>query len=614
MKRKIELLSPARDLETGLEALSHGADAVYIGAPAFSARAAAGVSVADIHTLCEAAHVFEARVYVALNTILFDDELAEAERLIRRLYDAGADALIVQDLSLLKLDLPPIALHASTQMDISSVAKARYLAEAAFSQIVLPREFSVAEIRKVHAAVDVPLEVFVHGALCVSYSGRCYASAYCFGRSANRGRCAQFCRLPFSLEDGHGATLVKDSHLLSLKDMNRADYIEELLDAGVSSLKIEGRLKDPGYVKNITAYYRSRLDDVLRRRAADYERASYGTSVVSFEPRPAASFNRGFTDYFLHGRGDLSSMESPKSRGEYLGRVTACDARGIRIATAQHLAPGDGLCYVSGAHRLEGVRVNSVAAGRAVPARPVHIPVGTPIYRNHDAAFARRLAKPTASRRLSLDFTLRQTADGVALTAQDEAGRRVELLFPFRLQPARTPQRANIVSQLSKLGETPFVVRNVNIELEGEPFIPSSRLTAWRREATDALLRLAAASYVRPARLQPAAEPKLWTDTFDYTANIANLPARAYYLEHGARHVAPAFELEAPREAVLMTCRYCLRHALGHCLRREKPGAAWAEPLALRLSDGRRFPLRFDCTRCEMQVLTPRTDAPKPHP
>lgn len=264
-------------------------------------------------------------------------------------------------------------------------------------------------------------------------------------------------------------------------------------------------------------------------------------------------------------------------------------------------------------HQLQGLRVNSVVAGRAVPARTVHVPVGTPIYRNHDAAFARQLAKPTASRRLFVDFTLRPATGGVALTAEDEAGRRVELTFPIELQPARTPQRGNIIRQLSKLGETPFVARHVVVELTGEPFIPSSQLTAWRRSATDALLRLAKASYVRPERLRPGQEPTLWTDTFDYTANIANARARAYYMEHGARRVAPAFEREAPREAVLMTCRYCLRHALGHCLRREKAGAAWAEPLSLRLSDGRRFPLRFDCARCEMQVLAPRADAPKPH-
>lgn len=602
-KRKIELLAPAKNAEVGKEALRHGADAVYIGPPAFGARAAAGNGIKEIQALADEAHIFGARVYVTMNTILYDNELADAEKMIRDLYRVGVDALIIQDLGLLRLDLPPIALHASTQMDITTAEKARFLSDVGFSQIVLARELSLDKIREIHAVTDVPMEAFVHGALCTSYSGRCYASEYCFGRSANRGRCAQFCRLPFDLIDGKGNILVHDSHLLSLKDMNRSGDLEEMMDAGISSFKIEGRLKDAAYVKNVTAAYRERIDEILARRTEDYERASYGKSHIDFSPRLEASFNRGFTNYFLHRRGDIASMDTPKSRGEYLGRITECGRRGIRIDTQQKLTAGDGICYITPEHKLEGMRINTVDGEYARPATAVRIPVGTEVWRNHNAALEKWLAKPTAVRRIALDIALQKTLHGIRLTATDERGTNVTLHFLGDFEPATTPQRENITRQLSKLGNTPFQAREIDLDDADKLFIPSSVLTAWRREMVDAMLSAIRMTFPQERRRTVKQESALSQKDFDYRANIANKRAVEFYKAHGAEHIEPAFELKQPGEAVLMTCRHCIRYALGHCLKKENASHGEWGQLYLRLSDGRRFPLRFDCKRCEMQVI-----------
>lgn len=375
--RQIELLSPARNADCGIEAILHGADAVYIGGPSFSARAAAGNSVEDIARLCRFAHLYGARIYITLNTILHDDELSEAERMVHELYQAGVDALIVQDLGLLRLDLPPIALHASTQMDNRTPEQARRLEALGFSQIVVARELSLTDIRAISQATPLPLEAFVHGALCVSYSGQCYASQYCFGRSANRGCCAQFCRLAFDLVDSEGRTVIRDKHLLSLRDMNRLNSLEAMMDAGVSSFKIEGRLKEAGYVKNVTAAYRQAIDKILERRAADYCRSSYGRSTLTFTPQPEKSFNRGFTEYFLHDRRTpMHSFDTPKAMGEAIGEVNRVERRAFTIHPAKpspssdgEICAGDGLCYIDPDGHLQGFRVNRVDPdGRILPA------------------------------------------------------------------------------------------------------------------------------------------------------------------------------------------------------------------------------------------------------
>lgn len=608
--KSIELLAPARDAACGREAILHGADAVYIGGPAFGARAAAGNSVEEIRELCNFAHLYKARIYVTLNTILWDEELTEAEQLVWKLYEAGVDALIVQDTAFLKINLPPIPLHASTQMDNCSPEKAAWLEAAGYNQIVLARETTLEQTRAIAQSVRVPLEAFVHGALCVSYSGRCYASQYCFNRSANRGRCAQFCRLAFDLIDGRGQTLVAGKHLLSLRDMNRTASIEEMMDAGVQSFKIEGRLKDADYVKNVTAWYRQKIDEVLARRSDEYRRASFGTSTLTFQPDAARSFNRGFTDYFLHGRTEapIHSFHTPKAVGCKVGKVSRANPRGFEFEPEPNLtAPlvaGDGLCFVDVEGKLQGFRVNKVEGRTVFPASPIRVTRGATLYRSMDFAFSKTLAKATAKRTLSAEITLREVPDGYALDMKDETGCSVTLRFDHPHETARSPQHASIERTLGKLGDTPFIAEHIDIQSENEPFIPASTLTEWRRQACDALLRDHTISYERE-RPRKRDEEKLKTlcpDASTYTANISNHLAEEFYHCLGCPTVAPAFELQAPHgSAVLMTCKHCIRHALGICLKKKRDTQG---KLALRLPDGRTFPLRFDCKRCEMQVLS----------
>ncbi len=604
--RTIELLAPARDAATGREAILHGADAVYIGGPAFSARAAAAVSVEDIKALCRFAHLYGARVYVALNTILYDDELAEAKRLIGQIYEAGADALIVQDMALLQMDLPPIALHASTQTDNRTPEKAKALEAMGFSQIVVARELSLQEIHAIQQAVSVPIEAFVHGALCVSYSGRCYASQHCFRRSANRGECAQFCRLAFDLVDGNGHTVRTQKHLLSLRDMNRSASIEDMLDAGVSSFKIEGRLKDTAYVKNTVAYYRTLIDEIISRRPQDFRRASYGTSELRFAPDVERSFNRGFTDYFLHrATAPMVSHDTPASLGKRIGSVESSSANvmRLRLEDGVTLAAGDGLCYFDEQRKLQGFRVNRAEDDVVFPHQPQRVKPGTTIFRNHDAQFERTLSHPSAARTMALRLALSELPTGFALTAEDESGVRVELAFEHPHETAQKPQAEQIRKQLARLGGTAW--RAEEIAVETEAFIPASVLAAWRRTMVEQLTEKHFAAYERPARLQPSDKQPDFHATLDYSENVANAQARAYYALHGAKDIAPAYEIREAADAPLMTCRYCLRRELGACLK-EEGAKKLVPPLSLRLPDGRTFPLYFDCKKCEMRVMGQR--------
>lgn len=615
MPRKIELLSPARDAGCAIEAIRHGADAVYMGGPAFGARAAAGNAVDDIARVCDYAHLFGARVYVTMNTILRDDELREAERVAHAVWRAGADALIVQDMAFLRLDLPPVALHASTQMDNRTPEKARMLEAAGFSQIVLARELSLAGIVEIGRAVDVPLEAFVHGALCVSYSGRCYASQYCFGRSANRGCCAQFCRLGFDLVDADGRCVVRDRHLLSLRDMNRSESLEEMMDAGVSSFKIEGRLKDVSYVKNITAYYRQRIDEVLERRSGDYERASCGRSSYTFTPNPAKSFNRGFTDYFLHGRtASVHDFDTPKAKGEGVGSVSVAGRRSFRMAPVRdgaasvEIVAGDGLCFVDATGKLQGFRVNKVADGEIFPAEMPALRPGMPVFRNFDHAFDKLLARESAVRRLQVAVRLSEVPTGYVLSMEAENGVRVERTFAADREPARASQHDNIVRQLSKLGDTPFEAASVAVDTQGERFIPSSRLSEWRRACAADLVTALTEGHRREVRRAARPLPEAMPSQVDYTANVYNAEAARVYRDWGVAEVAPAFEAQQPDGALLMSCRHCLRYAFGACPHRQKGRLPWKEPVSLRLPDGREFPVRFDCKHCQMNVYAPRVD------
>ena len=433
--RKIELLAPAKNLETGIEAINHGADAVYIGAPQFSARSAAGNSLDDIRQLVEYAHLFHAKVYVALNTILNDSELAAAEKIIWDVYHAGAGAIIIQDAGILNLSLPPIAIHASTQMDNRNLKKVRFLEDAGFSQVVLARELTINEIKDIATHTSVALEVFVHGALCTSYSGQCYISQALSGRSANRGVCAQYCRLPYTLQDAGGNVLASQKHLLSLKDLNQSDFLEELLDAGVSSLKIEGRLKESSYVKNSTAYYRQKLDTIFEKRP-EYRAASSGESIPFFMPNPQKSFNRGFTNYFLHGRTkNIASPDSPKSIGEPVGNVADVKGNHFTLAGQKTIHNGDGLCFGS-----TGFRVNRVEGNQIFPAEMPRLTPGTTLFRNYDHEFEKTLSGKSAERKMRIEWLLEENSFGFSLTITDEAGFSATITQDFAKELAKRKQ------------------------------------------------------------------------------------------------------------------------------------------------------------------------------
>ena len=605
-QRKIELLAPAKNLECGIEAVNHGADAVYIGAPKFGARAAATNSLDDIGQLTEYAHLYNVRIYVTVNTILKDDELAETERMIWELYRRGVDALIVQDMGITHLNLPPIPLHASTQMDNRTAQKVRFLADAGFRQVVLARELSLDEIAAIHRACpDTPLEVFVHGALCVSYSGQCYASQACFGRSANRGECAQFCRLPFTLVDADGKQMARDKHLLSLKDMNRLDMLEPLLDAGVTSLKIEGRLKDVAYVKNVTAAYRQRLDALFARRK-EYVRASSGTCRFDFHPQLDKSFSRGFTDYFLQGRTqDIASFDTPKSLGEAMGTLKEQRGGWLSVAGVKPFHNGDGVCYLDEQGRLQGFRINRVEGNKLYPAGTVpRIKPRTPLFRNQDQEFDRMLSRKSAERKIAVRLSLQENAFGFSLSAEDEDDTRVTLSFVHPKEPARTPQTDNLRTQLGKLGNTPYeATETAVINLRSNWFLPSSVVTEWRRLLTEQLTLARRLNYRRETAVWKPTAHTFPATSLTYLGNVMNAEALHFYRAHGVQSVAPAYEHQPVPGAVLMFCRHCLRYSMGWCPTHQKGRSPYREPYYLVAGDGRRFRLAFDCKNCQMKVL-----------
>lgn len=603
----IELLAPARDLETARQAILHGADAVYIGADRFGARAGAANSLEDIRTLCQEAHQYSVKVYVTLNTILRDDELEATRQMVWQLYEMGVDALIVQDMALLEMDLPPIPLHASTQMDNRTPEKVEWLSSLGFEQVVLARELSLEDIADIHRCVpQVNLEVFVHGSICVCYNGQCYASQHLFDRSANRGECAQFCRMPFDLVDAEGRVIEEQRYLLSMRDMNRSAHLEQMMDAGVRSFKIEGRLKDIPYVKTVVAHYRQLLDEIFVRRP-EYVRSSCGRSVFTFKPRLEAAFNRGYTDYFLQGRTpDLCNPITPKSMGERVGVVKDIRRDCIIVAGSAAFQNGDGLCFLNDNQRLEGFRVNKAEGNHLyVPRLPRTLRRGMHLWRNQSMQFDAEMARPTATRKLSLTWTLDETPEGFLLTARVEDGRTVSRSYIYNKEKARTPQAENIEKQLSRLGDTIFLSEKVEMRLADNWFLPGSVLAGWRKEVVSDLLNLRPTHEKEPhvmKKARPEATGFL-PQTLTYRGNVANHLAREFYEQQGVEHVEPALEV-APREASsdlqLMTCRYCILAQLGHCLRKNPP--RWAMPLSLRLADGRSFRLQFDCKRCQMNV------------
>ncbi|GFZ39321.1 peptidase U32 family protein [Bacteroides nordii] len=602
-QRKIELLAPAKNLECGIEAINHGADAVYIGAPKFGARAAAVNSLDDIAALVEHAHLYNARIYVTVNTILKEEELKETEEMIGELYRIGVDALIVQDMAITQLNLPPIPLHASTQMDNRTVDKVKFLADTGFRQVVLARELSLREISKIHEACpDTALEVFVHGALCVSYSGQCYVSQACFGRSANRGECAQFCRLPFSLVDADGKTIVKDKHLLSLKDLNQSEELEALLDAGVTSLKIEGRLKDVSYVKNVTAAYRQKLDTIFSRRK-EYVRASSGFCRFEFKPQLDKSFSRGFTHYFLKGRSkEIFSFDTPKSLGEEMGTMKEARGNYLTVAGLKSFNNGDGVCYIDEQGRLQGFRINRVDGNKLYPQEMPRIKPRTVLYRNFDQEFERVLARKSSERKIAVSILLAENNFGFSLTLTDEDDNSVTLTLPRDKEPARTPQEDNLRNQLSKLGNTPFEAMRIDIDLIGNWFIPGSVLADLRRQVVDKLITARRMTYHRELTVLKPTTHAYPQQTLSYLGNVMNTRAASFYQDHGVKDIAPAYEKQAVEEAVLMFCKHCLRYSMGWCPVHQRERSPYKEPYYLVGTDGKRFRLSFDCKICQMKV------------
>lgn len=601
--RKIELLAPAKNLECGIEAINHGADAVYIGAPKFGARSAVGNSIEDIRTLAEYAHQFDASVYVALNTILSDKELEESKKLIWQLYEAKADAIIIQDMGITMLDLPPIPLHASTQNDNRTPDKVRFMAEAGFSQVVLARELSLNQIKEISNYTNVKLEAFVHGALCVCYSGQCYLSEAISKRSANKGACAQFCRLPYNLVDADGEIILEKKHLLSMKDLNLSEQLEDMIDAGISSLKIEGRLKDMSYVKNVVAYYRQKLDKILIRRK-EYVRASAGNSTFTFEPNLEKSFNRGYTQYFFNGRvPDMWSIDSPKSIGEPIGKVKDVFDRFFTLSGTKKLNNGDGLCFTSNDKKeLQGLRINRIDGEKIFPSEnQIKLRKGTFVYRNYDHEFEKILNKKSADRKIEAEITLNEITEGFSLIVQDETGITASMNFILEKQQAQKDQTTNIKNNLCKSGNTIFSVKDIIINYTDNWFIPASILSEWRRSLLDKLLSNRITSHIIPYTQQQQTTHSFPIKEITYLGNVMNEKSRQFYLQHQSNVIQMAFEKQAIKDIPLMFTRHCIKQSMGWCPKETKLRPNFKEPLALLYNDTKLY-LEFDCKACQMTV------------
>jgi putative protease len=623
LAHQLELLSPAKTAEIGREAILHGADAVYIGGPAFGARHNASNTLEDIASLVEFAHRYRARIFVTMNTILHDAELETARSQIWQLYEAGVDALIVQDMAMLEMDLPPIQLHASTQCDIRTVEKAKFLSQVGFSQLVLARELTIEQIRAIRAQVDTPLEYFIHGALCVAFSGQCYISHADTGRSANRGDCSQACRLPYTLSDSQGRVVAYEKHLLSMKDNDQSRNLEALVDAGIRSFKIEGRYKDMGYVKNITAHYRLLLDEILERRP-ELARASSGRTQVMFTPDVDKNFHRGHTDYFAQGRQEtIGAFDSPKYVGVELGTVTRIGGDNFDLVTNGTMANGDGLNYM---HKREtvGIQANTVqklgedAEGqrwRVFPNEALAtlpgLKVGTVIHRNRDHQWEAALTKKSSERKVRVDLRLEDTADGLRLTVTDEDDITTTTAAALALQPAQQAEQAlaGLRASLSKLGNTMFEAGTIDIALTQPWFVPASAINGLRRDAIAAQEAARLAAWQRPERAQPVEPPASYPETqLSYLANVYNEKARAFYHKHGVQLIAAAYEAhEEPGEVSLMITKHCLRFSFNLCPKQAKgvqgvQGQVRAEPMTL-VSGDERYTLKFDCKPCEMHVI-----------
>jgi len=601
--RNIELLAPAKDGPTARAAILCGADAVYIGAERFSAREAAGNTLSTIRQVTDFAHEYYARVYVAFNTLLYDDELPAAEKMIQQLYNAGIDGLIIQDAGLLELELPPLPLIASTQMHNATVERVQFWEQVGFSRAILARELTLEQIREIRRRTKIELECFIHGALCVGASGQCYMSYALGGRSGNRGQCAQPCRRLYSLKYRHGRALVKDRHLLSLKDLCLADHLEELIDAGITSFKIEGRLKDLPYVANVVGYYRRKLDSILPGK--DLRRSSSGATRLTFEPNLEKSFNRGFTDYGLAGPAtSVASIDTPKSIGEYVGTVTRVEESCFSLDRAHDLHNADGLCFFDRRQNLDGTIVNRVEGQRIYPQKMHGIYEGQKICRNFDRAFSRKLTGRAAERKIGLALLLEETPSGLVLSGTDQDGNEAAVGMTVEKQPARDKEtaRRTIGAQLSKLGNTIFECSDLQLRTHDVYFLPVSQLNAAKRELVGQLLQAREANRPRPTGGVRRNDVPFPESRLTYMGNVLNAKARAFYGRHGVETLSPAAESGLDLSGrLVMTTRYCLRKELSLC-RGDGDGDP-AEPLILQDEDGREYELHFSCGRCGMGIF-----------
>ena len=607
MKKKVEILAPAKNLVQGMAAINAGADAVYIGAPQFGARSNATNSIEDIEELVQYAHLFKAQVFVVVNTILYDHELEDCKKMIHELYAIGVDALIVQDMAVMEMDLPPIVIHASTQANNRDPKHVKFLADSGMKRVVLARELNLDQIKDIAKATDVELELFVSGALCVSFSGNCYMSIANGERSANRGSCAQNCRLPYNLVDGTGKTLIANSHLLSIKDLDLSDQLPNLIEAGVTSFKIEGRLKDMVYVKNNTSFLRKKLDAFLENND-QFQKASSGRTFFNFDAEMDRSFNRGYTDYFVNKRTEkIGSWDSPKSQGQYIGKLIETKANGYIIENYEKLNNGDGLYFLNENNEPDGMQINIIVNNIVVPNTFKNIPTGTVIYRNSDAEFNRLVERDdSAVRKIGVNLTFTETNDGFMLVAIDEDGHQSISSFESVKELAKNEESTtpNIIKNLSKTGGTPFIVDDVKVEFSQNWFLPISKVNEVRRVVLEQLIDIRVKEYHREEFQIQKTDHPYPVSQLDFTYNVSNQMARAFYKRHGVTEIEKAFELQwDPGKSRVMVTKYCVKYELGKCARfqRDTMGEKVVEPLTLTHGDNA-YKLKFNCKPCEMEI------------
>jgi collagenase-like PrtC family protease len=607
MKKKVEILSPAKNLVQGIAAINAGADAVYIGAPQFGARTNATNSLEDIEELVKYAHLFKAHVFVVVNTILYDHELEDCKKMIYTLYDIGVDALIVQDMAIMEMDLPPIVIHASTQANNRDPQHVKFLKDAGMKRAVLARELNLDQIKDISKATDIELEFFVSGALCVSFSGNCYMSIANGERSANRGSCAQNCRLPYNLVDGTGKTLIANSHLLSIKDLDLSEQLPNLIEAGITSFKIEGRLKDMVYVKNNTSYLRKKLDAFLENNET-YQKASSGRTFYNFEAEMDRSFNRGYTDYFVNKRTEkIGSWESPKSQGQLIGKLLEVKANGYVIENSELLNNGDGLYFLNENNEPDGAQVNIIINNIVVPNTFKSLKPGTIIYRNSDANFNRLVEREdSAVRKIGVALKFTETPAGFQLLATDEDGHQSSSSYEAEKELAKNEESTipNIKKNLVKTGNTPFIVDDVEVEFSQNWFLPISKINEIRRVVLDQLIDVRLKEYKRTEIQITKTDHPYPVKQLDFTYNVSNQLARSFYKRHGVTDIEKAFELQwDPGKSRVMVTKYCVKYELGKCARFQKAtmGDKVVEPLILKQGE-LEYKLKFNCKPCEMEI------------